>query len=113
MADEYGKIYKRIWGDPDFCGLPERAQLLYLKFISQPDVSLAGVLTLAPVRWAKQSANVTVRQIDAAIQTLIETGFIHVDYDTQEVLIRSYIRRDTGKAAPGTHRIRLVIVGKP
>ena len=48
---EYGKIFKRVWGDADFKALTCQQQLLYLKLVSQTDISLAGVLTLATIRW--------------------------------------------------------------
>lgn len=95
-SGEYGKIYKRIWGDPDFKALPEREQLLFLKLFSQSDVSLAGVLTLASTRWALQTANLTPTDVDSALMRLQAANFIVCDYETQEVLIRSYISNDGG-----------------
>ena len=31
---EYGKIFKRVWGDADFKALTCQQQLLYLKLVS-------------------------------------------------------------------------------
>lgn len=99
---EYGKLYKRAWGDPDFKALTEGQQALYHKLVSQPDVSLAGVLTYAPMRWAGQTHGLTVAQIEERFETLVARRFLLWDRDTQEVLIRSYIRNDGGWKSPRT-----------
>ena len=99
---EYGKLYKSAWGDSDFKALTEGEQALYHKLISQSDTSLAGVLTYAPVRWAGQTAGMTVADIEARMAGLVEKRYALVDLETQEVLIRSYIRNDSGWRSPRT-----------
>lgn len=95
-TDEYGKLFKRAWGDPDFKALTVSQQALYQKLISQPDISLAGVVTLATTRWAGQTADLTPAAIDATLDGLAARRFVVVDRDTQEVLVRAFIRRDLG-----------------
>ncbi len=99
---EYGKLYKSAWGDRDFKALTEGEQALYQKLISQSDTSLAGVLTYAPVRWAGQTAGMTVADIESRMAGLVEKRYAMVDLETQEVLIRSYIRNDSGWRSPRT-----------
>lgn len=101
-SNEYGKIFKRAWGDVDFKALTVDEQLLYFKLISQPDVSLAGVLTYAPTRWATQTRGLTVRDVEQHFDGLSAKRYVVVDLDTQEVLIRSYIRNDLGWRSPRT-----------
>ena len=101
-SGEYGKIYKRIWGDRDFKALPASQQLLYVKLLSQPDISMAGVLTLASMRWAGQTADATHESIAADLYGLQQARFLAIDYGTQEVLLRSYIRNDLGWKSPKT-----------
>jgi hypothetical protein len=101
-TDEFGKLFKRAWGDKDFTALTVEQQSLYHKLISQPDISLAGVLTLAPVRWARQTAGQTVETIEDTLDQLEAARFVVVDKSTQEVLVRSYIRRDLGWRSPRT-----------
>lgn len=91
---EYAKLYKKVWGDSDFKALTARQQLQYMKLVSQSDISLAGVLTLAPTRWATQTHDLTVEDIEQAICDLEAAKFIVCDRETQEVLVRSYIRND-------------------
>lgn len=94
MARDYGKLFTRAWGDPDFRALTGEAQGLYQQLISQPDMSMAGVITTAPPRWAGQSSNGTVEVIQASLDELEERRFIIRDPDTQETLVRSFIRND-------------------
>lgn len=101
-TDEYAKLFKRAWGDPDFKALTEAQQALYQKLISQSDLSMAGVLTLAIQRWAGQTSGLTPEAVEKTLADLCEHHFIVVDRDTQEVLIRSYIRRDLGWRSPQT-----------
>lgn len=101
MARDYGKIYTRIWGDPDFRVLGRDAQHLYMQLVSQPDLSMAGVLTVAPTRWAQQ-ARITEDDVMDAMATLTENRFAYIDTATQEVLLRSYVRRDEGWKSPTT-----------
>ena len=103
-SNEYGKIYKRIWGDPDFKALPAEQQLQYFKLLSQTDISQAGVITLATTRWAGQTAGASTDDIEQAVAGLEAARFVVVDRDTQEVLVRSYIRNDLGWRSPKTLR---------
>lgn len=101
-TDEYGKLFKRAWGDPDYKALTLSQQALYQKLISQSDISMAGVLTLAVQRWAGQTAGLSADDIEDALEGLEATRFVVVDRDTQEVLVRAYIRRDLGWRSPQT-----------
>ena len=100
--NEYGKVFKRAWGDRDFKTLTATEQLLYVKLISQSDISLAGVLTLAPVRWATQTAGMDVEAVNRDLAGLARRNYVLIDAETQEVLVRSYIRNDLGWKSPRT-----------
>jgi len=93
MAD-YGKLLSRIWSDPEFTALDARAQQLYCLLISYHSRNLAGVLPLTLKRWAGSTRDATVDNITEALQQLAKAGFIVVDWDTEEVLIRTYVRND-------------------
>ena len=100
--NEFGKVFKRAWGDRDFKALTVEEQLLYIKLLSQPDISLAGVLTYAPVRWATQSSGISVADVERAFAALQQKNYAVADMETQEVLVRSYIRNDLGWRSPRT-----------
>ena len=111
-SGEYAKLLKRIWGDPDFKALTADEQLLYLKLISQTDVSLCGVLTLATIRWAGQTSNTTQQSTEESLASLARKQYVFVDHETQEVLIRSYIRNDRGYKSPLTFKAITGAIGR-
>lgn len=94
MAREYAKLLTRIWADGDFKRLSGNAQRLYFQIISQPDISMAGVVTLAEKRWSFQVGDQDEAHISAALGELESGLFVVVDRGTQEVLVRSYVRSD-------------------
>lgn len=102
MAREYAKLLTRIWADSDFKALSGQAQRLYFQLISQPDMSMAGVVTLAEKRWSLQVGDQDQPHIEAALTELERHRFVVVDRNTQEVLIRSFIRSDAGWRSPTT-----------
>ena len=102
MAREYAKLLTRIWADSDFKALSGQAQRLYFQLISQPDMSMAGVVTLAEKRWSLQVGDQGERDIESTLAELEQRRFVVVDRGTQEVLIRSFIRSDGGWKSPTT-----------
>ena len=102
MAREYGKVMTRIWGDPDFRALSLAAQHLYLQLLSQPDMSMSGVLTTAPPRWAGQIGDRSAAEVQRALDELEAARFVVSDSDTMETLVRSFVRNDLGWRSPKT-----------
>lgn len=102
MAREYGKVLTRIWGDSDFRALSVGAQHLYLQLVSQPDMSMAGVLTTATPRWARQISDRSAEQVQVSLDELEGARFTVSDVDTMETLVRSFVRNDLGWRSPKT-----------
>jgi hypothetical protein len=97
MPRKEARIFTSIWQDGDFIALPSEAQRLYFLLLSQPELSLCGLLTLAENRWAAYAPGMTRGKVRSEMTVLAEAQprpFILVDYGTDEVLIRSFIRRD-------------------
>lgn len=94
MARSEARISVDIWTDPDFLELSPGAQRLYLFLVSQPDVTHVGMLALRERRWARMARGGTVEQVRVDLLELAAERFIVLDEDTEEVLIRSFIRRD-------------------
>ncbi|MDT0608796.1 hypothetical protein [Streptomyces lancefieldiae] len=94
MARGHGRILTSVWEDSDFLDLDEREQRLYLFLISQPNLNHAGLLDLTLRRWARKARGLTVAELEKRIGRLEETHFVVVDDDTEELLIRSFIRND-------------------
>ncbi|MFD8088707.1 hypothetical protein [Streptomyces malaysiensis] len=94
MARGHGRILTSIWEDPDFLALDEQQQRMYLFLISQPNLNHAGLLDLTLRRWSRKARGLTVGELEKRITALDEARFIVVDDDTEELLIRSFVRND-------------------
>ncbi|MFH9765124.1 hypothetical protein ACH4N4_30675 [Streptomyces microflavus] len=94
MARGHGRILTSIWEDTDFTELDESEQRLYLFLISQPNLNHAGLLDLTLRRWSRKARGLSVGELEKRIHALEQARFIVVDDDTEELLIRSFIRND-------------------
>ncbi|MBB4984971.1 hypothetical protein [Streptomyces nymphaeiformis] len=94
MARGHGRILTSIWEDADFLALGEREQRLYLFLISQPNLNHAGLLDLTLRRWSRKARGLTSAELEKLLQTLEGARFIVMDEDTEELLIRSFVRND-------------------
>lgn len=93
MAQDFAPLHRSIWSDPDFRALTVDAQLVYLMLMSHPDRNSAGVLSLTKQKWTRLASDMSKARLSAAMDELDETGFIVVDEETEEVLVRAFIRR--------------------
>lgn len=94
MARDHGRLLCRIWNDKDFRALPRTAQALYAQLLSQKEINNAGVLPLMLSKWAKGCDGLTQQDIIADLAALVDARFVAVDSDSEEVLVRSFIRND-------------------
>jgi hypothetical protein len=94
MARNEARLAVSIWSDQDFLALSPTAQRMFMFLISQPDLTHDGVIALRPRRWSKAAAGLTVAQIMADLTELSAARFTLVDEDSEELLVRSFIRRD-------------------
>jgi hypothetical protein len=101
MARQYAKLYLSVWApDSDFRKLTGDAQRLYFLLLSSPRLSSAGCCVVQPRRWALQATDTTAADIETALAELEARRYVLVDHDTEEVLIRSFIRHDRGFRNP-------------
>lgn len=94
MARGHGRISSGIWEDQDFLDLDPQEQRLYLFLISQSNLNHAGLLPLTLRRWARKARGLTSAELEKQLQTLADARFIVTDEDTEELLIRSFVRND-------------------
>ena len=94
MAHDYARIKASIWSDPDFAALPASVQRVYLVITSQSELTLCGIVQPSPKRWARYAPDTTVEDIEKAILVLGEQRFTVSDDDTDELLVRSFVRHD-------------------
>lgn len=83
-----------IWSDDDFTKLPRLAQHRYWQLYSQSNISLCGVVAYTPGRWSRQSADDGCEEILADLEVLADQRYIVVDFDTEEIFVRSFMRND-------------------
>lgn len=96
MARDYARIMTAIWKNREFRALSEQQQRAYLFLVTQPDISAAGVLPLRVRRWSDCASTSTPDGLAQLFKELEAGRFIVVDWDKEELLIRSFIRWDGG-----------------
>jgi hypothetical protein len=97
VANAAALINEGLWRkDRDFQKLPRSAQCTYCQVLSQKDLDTAGGLTLHLELMAKGCEELTTEQLLADLAILEERRFIFVDYNTDELLVRSYARLVSG-----------------
>jgi len=94
MPRDHARINLAIWNDDDFLDLPPLAQHLYLVLWTHPDLSFAGVVDWRPARLAQRSHGWTTEDVILAGKCLEARLFTVTDEETEECLIRSWVRWD-------------------
>jgi hypothetical protein len=94
MARTEARVFTEIWGVPEWRALSSRAQYVYLFLISQPDLAYTGVISLRLRRWSAAAQDLVPSDFTDGIKELTAASLVLVDDDTEELLIRSFIRRD-------------------
>ncbi len=94
MARDRATILTGIWGNPDIRALPPMQQWLYMQMWTHPDLNYCGVLDWRPGRLAQLSAGSTADSIRAIVPLLVEGRFAVLDEESEEILLRPYLRHD-------------------
>lgn len=94
MARDHARLRHSIWADAEFLALTEAAQRVYMLALSQPGLNYCGVVPFTLRRWAKLASDSTTRRLRTAVTALETARFVVVDEDSEELLIRSFIRND-------------------
>jgi hypothetical protein len=123
MPREKASINIDIWGDADFRNLTQAAQSLYFKLLSHPKLDYCGVVEFHPGRLAALSREQSAGDVMIAAQELSWTFYCVFDQDTDEVMVRGFLRHDgvlqqprlavssaKAYAAIGSNKIRAVVV---
>lgn len=94
MARDYAQIRHDMWSDDNWRALTAPAQWLYMLLISDPRLTYAGVTDWHPARVAQRAKECTAQEVLVAAAELSDRFFIVIDEDTEEVMIRSYLKHD-------------------
>lgn len=100
-----------IWSDEEFTKLPRLAQHRYWQLYSQSNISLCGVVAYTPGRWRRQSHDDTSEAILDDLQVLSENRYLVVDFDTEEIFVRSFMRNDHVWDNPKTRGAAIAVAG--
>lgn len=94
MARSEARLSVDIWKDRDFLARTPGAQRLYMFLLSQADLTHIGTIALRERRWSNSAAGLTVADIERDLKELEAARYLVIDWDAEEVLIRSFIRGD-------------------
>lgn len=94
MARSHAHLLSAIWSDPDWVALSQGAQRTYVLLLSQPKLTMVGLLDYLPSRWARLAADSTLASVEGDIAELEASRFVLADHATDEVLIRSLVRHE-------------------
>jgi hypothetical protein len=94
MAREHANLRIDMWGDTDWRALPRDAQWLYELLLTHPETNRAGVCDWRPGRLAQMASGTTAAEVRAAASVLTDRFFTVIDEETEEVLVRSYVKHD-------------------
>lgn len=93
MARDHTRIHTDIWGDDDWLDVSPEAQHLYFVLYTWPP-SLCGAGDWQPRKIASRARGWTVPRVLDAAEELIAGDFLLIDLDTEEHLIRSWVKHD-------------------
>lgn len=94
MSRSHARIVTTIWIDQDWRQLNAAAQWLYMTILTQPDLSYAGTLSVNVGKWAKMASGTTPGDIQGWLRSLADARFVVLDEDSDELMVRSFIRND-------------------
>lgn len=104
MAREYSRVKLSIWNDPDFRTRSVDAQCLYFTLLTHPGITSCGVVEWREAKLVKMSADMTVDRLREAAWNLGQANLIAVDAETEEALVRSFVRHDGILQSPNMTR---------
>src|ERR1035437_6700582 len=102
MSRTQSRTKTDIWNNEEFRALSCNAQRLYWLLYSQPTISLCGVLALTAGRWCRIAQDDSRKDVDPGLTELEAARFVIIDYQTEEVFVRSFMRNDGVWNSPKT-----------
>ncbi|QPR39561.1 hypothetical protein [Brevibacterium casei] len=94
MARDHARVNVTIWQDADFRNLSPAAQHLYFVLWTHPDLTYCGVVDWRPGRLASLAGGWDKEAVIEAAAELSNNLFVIIDEDTEEALLRSWIKWD-------------------
>lgn len=94
MSRTYARIKVGIWHDDTFRALSSHSQHLYFTLLTDPDLSYCGIADWRPKRIAARAGAWMPEQVEMAACELLDNRMLFICEDTEEVLVRSFVRHD-------------------
>lgn len=91
---DHARINLNIWGDDDFRSLTPLAQHLYFVLWTSPNLTYCGSGDWLPKRLARFAGGWTPDDVERAAVELERDQFLIIDRDTDEFLLRSWVKHD-------------------
>lgn len=93
MAREYAQIKLSVWADDDWREVPAAARYLYLSLLTSPTLTHCGVADWRPARLGPV-IGMTTDEVEEAGADLVDLLYVLIDAESEEVVIRSFLRND-------------------
>lgn len=101
MARSYAALKSSTWAPgSEFRLLDPLAQWAFWMLISQPQITNLGLLAYTPEKWARLAHGLNLEIVEGAIAILEASGYVVVDVDTAELLVRTFITHDNVYSQP-------------
>lgn len=94
MARDRANINTNIHTDQDWRDLTIAEQHLYWLLSTHPDMNYIGVVDWRTARLAAMAADATKEGVQATAESLQAKRFVFIDEETEEILVRSFLRHD-------------------
>lgn len=101
MAGDYMPLYTQVWADDDWRHLTVAQQHAYCLIASHPTIDYCGVLGCSLTRLVRSAADLNLMSLRASVHDLEQRRYLVCDPDTEEILVRSYIRHNLGLVKRG------------
>lgn len=106
MARTEARLLFTVW--EGLAELSDTGKLAYFAVMTDPSLTQCGAGPLRPSRWSKKLGwKAEPSKIEEALSEVDEHRKIFVDHDTEEVLIRTFVRRDGVARMPNVLRSAL------
>lgn len=83
---------------------------MYFLLLSQATLTQAGTMSLTLNRWSLLTSGRDAKDIEASVRLLEDRRFLVIDWDTEELLIRSFIRNDGVYKQPNVLKAAMRVV---
>ncbi len=93
MARTEARIKTKIWRDESFLALEAMPKLVYITILSQPKLSVTGVIGYTPGAWARL-IGIERDEVHKHVLTLAETDFVVLSEATEELWVRTLTKND-------------------